>query len=151
MKRILVSLIFLMSVFPVAQSYADDALVKTEAMLVLLAGLSAADPDTAAIVDTLAFFLVPGSADYKNDTQRNIAYLGLGALAFYNYDAEDNGYSEETIFAVNLLVFNIVLAGQLFGFNDGRGNFMDVEEPGGAFGFQLTPTGVPEVQWRYRF
>lgn len=150
MKRILVSLIFLMSLFSVAQSHATEP-VKTEAMLILLAGFSAVEPDTAAIVDTLAFFLVPSSSEYKNDTQRNIAYAGLGALALYNYDAEDNGYSEETIFAVNLLVFNIVLAGELFGLNDGTNNFMDVEEPGGSFNFQLTPTGTPGINWRYRF
>lgn len=140
-----------MSVFPVTQSHADDALVKTEAMLILLAGLSAKDPETAAAVDVLALLLVPSSTEYKTDTQRTIAYVGLGALAFYNYDAEDNDYSEETIFAVNLLVFNIVLAGELFGFNDNTSNFMDVEEPGGSFNFQLTPTGAPEVNWQYRF
>ena len=151
MKRILISLILLMSVLPVAQSHADDALVRTEAMLILLAGFSATEPETAAAIDLVALLLVPSSSEYKNDTQRAIAYAGLTALAFYNYDAEDNDYSEESIFAVNLLVFNIVLAGELFGFNDDSNNFIDVEEPGGSFGFQLTPRGGPGVSWRYRF
>ena len=150
MKRVLVSLIFIMSVLPVSQSHATEP-EKTEAMLILLAAFSATEPDTAAVIDVLALALVPSSTEYKTDTQRYIAYAGLSALAFYNYEAEDNDYSEETIFAVNLLVFNIVLAGELFGFNDDTSNFMDVEEPGGTFNFQLTPTGTPEVSWRYRF
>ena len=150
MKRVLISLILLMSVLPITESHATEP-IKTEAMLILLAGFSATDPDTAAVIDVLALALVPSSTEYKTNTQRYIAYAGLGALAFYNYDAKDNGYSEETICAANLLVFNIVLAGELFGFNDGASNFTDVEEPGGTFNFQLTPTGGPEINWQYRF
>jgi len=150
MKRILVSLIFLMSVLPIAQAYAIEP-IKTEAMLVLMAGVSAAKPDSAAILDVLALALVPSSPEYKNDTQRYIAYAGLSTLTYYNYKAKDNGYSKKEIFTVNLLIFNIVLAGELFGVNDNTNKFIDVEKPGGALNFQLTPTGVPELSWRYRF
>ena len=149
MKRVLLSLIFLMSVFPVTESHATEP-IKTEAMLILMAAFSAKEPDTAAVIDVLALALVPSSAEYKTDTQRYIAYAGLSALAFYNYEAEDNGYSEDTIFAVNLVIFNIVLAGELFGLNDGTSDFTNVEEPGGSFNFQVTPKGTPEVSWRYR-
>ena len=150
MKRTLVGLILLLSFLPVAESQASD-FFKQEAMLVLLAAASAEEPEIAAAVDALALLTIPGSPEYQTDTQRIIAYVGLGTLALYNYEAEDEGYPEKDIFAVNLVVFNIVLAGQLFGLNDSSNNFSDIEAPRSSFNFQLSREGGPRFSWQIGF
>ena len=150
MKRIFVHFVLLLCLLTVAELQAND-FVKQEAMLILLAAASAEEPELAAAIDALVLITIPGSPEYKTDTQRLIAYVGLGALALYNYEAEDQDYPEKDIFAVNLVVFNIVLAGQLFGLNDGSVNFRDVEAAGSSFNFQLSREGVPGFNWKIGF
>ena len=150
MKRILVSLFLLLSLLPFAQTSANN-FIQQEAMLLLLAAVSAEEPEIAATVDALALLTISGSSDYQTDTQRIIAYVGLGALAIYNYEAEDEDYSKKDIFAVNFVVFNIVLAGQLFGLNDSTGNFRDADASGSSFNFGLSQEGDPRVNWLIKF
>jgi len=150
MKKILFSFVLLLSVLPCAQSQTREP-IKTEAMLILMSAASAQEPEVAAAVNVLALLLVPTSNEYQTDMQRGIAYAGLGALAFYNYDAEEDGRSKEDIFWTNLVVFNIVLAGELFGSSDTENKFNESEKPGGSFNFQLSPSGTTEVTWQYRF
>ena len=150
MKRILVRLILLLSFLPLAELQANE-FFKQEVMLVLLAAASAEEPEIAAAFDALALLTIPTSTDFKTDTQRIIAYVGLSALALYNYEAEDEGYTEKDIFEVNLVVFNIVMAGQLFGLNDNSNNFRDIEAPRSSFDFQLSPKGEPSFNWQIGF
>lgn len=117
----------------------------------LMAGISAKEPQAAAAIDVLAFMAVPGAEEYQTDWERTIAYIGLGALAFYNYDAEDDGRSEEEIFNTNLIVFNIILAGHLFGSDERASNLVDVEESSSKFNLQLTPNGGPRASWQFSF
>ena len=152
MKRILVRLILLLSFLPVAESQAQASdFIKQEAMLVLLAAASAEEPEIAAFADALVLLTIPTSTEFKTDTQRIIAYVGLGALALYNYEAEDEDYTEKDIFEVNLVVFNIVLAGELFGLNDNSNNFTDIEAPRSSFDFQLSRKGEPRFNWQIGF
>ena len=150
MKKILFSLVLLASISSFTQSHAVEP-IKTEAMLILLAAVSAEDPEVAAVVDVLGLLLVPSSPEYQTDTQRTIAYIGLATLAVYNHDAKDEERSKEDIFAVNLVVFNIILAGELFGLNDSSSNYNHVEEAGSTFNFQLSTEGAPRLNWHYRF
>lgn len=150
MQRLLVCLILLMPGFPFAESHAKNFLA-TEAGLVLLAAASAEEPELAAAVDALVLFTIPVSPEFKTDTQRIIAYIGMGSLALYNYEAKDEGYSKDAIFKTNLVVFNIVLAADLFGLNDGSTNFSEVENPGSSFNFQLAGEGETRLNWQYRF
>lgn len=120
-------------------------------MLILMAGVSAKQPEAAAVVDTLALLAIPNAPEYKSEWERTIAYIGLGALALYNYDAEDEGRSEEQIFNTNLVVFNIILARQLFGPGDDQSSLTDREQPASIFSFQLSPGGGPKASWQYSF
>lgn len=150
MKRILGCLLLLLSILPFAESHANSFLA-TEAGLVLLAAVSAEEPEIAAAVDALVLLTISTSPEFPTVTQKIIAYIGLGALALYNAEAEDEGYSKDDIFTTNLVVFNIVLAGELFGFNDSSNNFSDTEETGSSFNFQLSGKGEPGFNWQYRF
>ena len=150
MQRILVCLILLMPVFPFSESRAANFLA-TEAGLVLLAAASAEEPELAAAVDALVLFTIPVSPEFQTDTQRIIAYIGIGALALYNYEAKDEGYTRDDIFKTNLVVFNIVLAADLSGLNDGSTNLSEVENPDSSFNFQLSREGEPRLNWQYRF
>lgn len=126
--------------------------VTQEVMLILMAGISAKEPEVAAAVDLLAMLAVPNAPEYKTDTQRTIAYIGLGALTLYNYEAEDEGRTEEDIFKTNLVVFNIILAAELFGLNDnGASAFNDSESDRSKFNLQVTPEGTTRFNWQYRF
>jgi hypothetical protein len=120
-------------------------------MLVLMAGVSAKQPEAAAVIDLLALLSIPNAPEYKTEWERTVAYIGLGALALYNYDAEDEGRSEEKIFTTNLVVFNIILAGQLFGLSDDSSSLIEREEPASIFSFQLSPGGGPRASWQYSF
>ena len=150
MKRTFVRFVLLLPLLTVTELHANE-FVKQEAMLILLAAASAEEPEIAAAIDALVLLTIPGSTEFKTDTQRLIAFAGIGALALYNYEAEDQDYSEKDIFAVNLVVFNIVLAGQLLGLNDRSVYLRDVDAPGSSFDFQLSREGVPEFNWKIGF
>ncbi len=150
MRRLLICLILLMPFFPLEETRANNFLA-TEAGLVLIAAASAEEPELAAAVDALVLLTIPVSPEFKTDTQRIIAYIGMGALALYNYEAEDEGYTKDDIFETNLVVLNIVIAAELFGLNDSSNNFNDIEESGSSFDFQLSPEGESRVVWQYRF
>lgn len=150
MKKLQACVILLLVILPFTESRASS-FIKTEAMLVVLAGISAAEPETAAVVDGLLVLSVPSSPDYHTNTQRAIAFVGFTGLALYNYDAEDEGYTEEEIFTVNLVVFNIIMASELFGLNDRYNGFKEVDKPASSFGFQLSRQGKPSFNWQYQF
>ncbi len=150
MKRIMGYLILLLSILPFTESNADSFVV-TEAKLLLLAAASAKEPEGAAAVDALVLFTIPTSPEFPSATQKAIAYAGLGALALYNYRAKDEGYTEDDIFKTNLVMFNIVLAGDFLGFNDSASKFDAFEEIGSSFNFQLSRAGEPRFNWRYQF
>ncbi|MCP4431707.1 MAG: hypothetical protein GY806_12065 [Gammaproteobacteria bacterium] len=150
MKKLLICCAFIISQICTANLSANE-FIKTEAILVLMAGISAKEPEAAAAVDALAMLSVPNSPDYKTELEQTIAYIGLGALAFYNYDAEEDGRTEEEIFNTNLIVFNIVLAGQLFGLSDSSSRLVGAEERSSTFSFQLSPYGGPRASWEYSF
>ncbi len=150
MRRLLVCLILLIPVLPLEETHANKFLA-TEAGLVLIAAASAEEPELAAAVDALVLLTIPASPEFKTETQQTIAYIGMGALALYNYEAEDEGYSKDEIFSTNLVVLNIVIAAELFGLNDGKNNFSDIEGSGASFNFQLSPEGESRFVWQYRF
>jgi hypothetical protein len=150
MKKLLICCAIIMSQLLTASASANNFL-KTEAMLVLMAGVSAKQPEAAAVIDLLALLSIPNAPEYKTEWERTVAYIGLGALALYNYDAEDEGRSEEKIFTTNLVVFNIILAGQLFGLSDDSSSLIEREEPASIFSFQLSPGGGPRASWQYSF
>ncbi len=150
MIKLKACVILLLAILPFTESRANS-FIKTEAMLVVLAGISAAEPETAAAVDGLLVLSVPSSPDYQSTTQRAIAFVGFTALALYNYDAEDEGYTEEDIFTVNLVVFNIVMASELFGLNDRGNSFIEIDKPASSFAFQLSRQGQPSFNWQYQF
>ena len=150
MKKLQACVILLVAILPFTESRASS-FIKTEAMLVVLAGISAAEPETAAVVDGLLVLSVPSSPEYQTNTQRVIAFVGFTALALYNSDAEDEGYTEEDIFAVNLVVFNIVMASELFGLNDRYNSFKEIDKPASSFAFQLSRQGRPGFNWQYQF
>lgn len=150
MKRFLICCLIMLLQVTTTTAGANE-FIKQEAMLVLLAGISAKEPELAAGVDILALLAVPNAPEYKTELERSIAYIGLAALAFYNYDAEDDGRTEEEIFNTNLVVFNIILAGHLFGSEDRGSNLFDREEPASRFNLQLTPNGGPRANWQYSF
>lgn len=150
MKKLQACVILLLAISPFTESRASN-FIQTEAMLVVLAGISAAEPETAAVVDALLVMSVPSTPEYQTTTQRTIAFVGFTALALYNYDAEDEGYTEEDIFAVNLVVFNIIMASELFGLNDRNNSFKEIDKPASSFAFQLSRQGEPRVNWQYQF
>ena len=150
MKKLLLSCLIILSQLLTVNAFANNFL-KTEAMLVLMAGVSAKQPEAAAVIDTLALLSIPNAPEYKTDWERTVAYIGLGALALYNYDAEDEERSEEDIFTTNLVVFNIILAGQLFGLSDDSSGLIERGQPASVFSFQLTPEGRPAATWQYSF
>lgn len=150
MKKLLVCCVIIMSQILTASASANDFL-KTEAMLILMAGVSAKQPEAAAVIDALAMLSIPNAPEYKTEWERTVAYIGLGALALYNYDAEDEGRSEEQIFNTNLVVFNIILAGQLFGLSDDSSSANERGQPNSIFNFQLSPNGRPRASWQYSF
>ena len=150
MKKLLLSCLIILSQLLTVNAFANNFL-KTEAMLVLMAGVSAKQPEAAAVIDTLALLSIPNAPEYKTDWERTVAYIGLGALALYNYDAEDEERSEEDIFTTNLVVFNIILAGQLFGLSDDSPGLKKRGQPASVFSFQLTPEGGPAATWQYSF
>ena len=150
MKKFLICCAIIMSQLLTASVSANDFL-KTEAMLVLMAGVSAKQPEAAAVIDALAMLSIPNAPEYKTAWEQTVAYIGLGALALYNYDAEDEGRSEEEIFNTNLVMFNIILAGQLFGLSDDSSSLIESEQPSSIFKVQLRPNGRPGVSWQYSF
>lgn len=150
MKKSLVSLLLLLSAFTFADSHANE-FAKKEAMLVLLAGISASNPQAAAVVDLLAFFAVPTAPEYKTDTQKIIAYVGLGVLTLYNNEAHKESYEKEDIFAVNLVLFNIILGADLLGLNDSAQSNLDGVEQSSQLNLQFSGAGDPSLVWQYRF
>ncbi|MDH5356386.1 MAG: hypothetical protein OEY09_18230 [Gammaproteobacteria bacterium] len=150
MKKFQACVILLLAILPFTESRANS-FMKTEAMLIALAGISAVEPETAAVVDALLVMSVSSSPEYQTNTQRTIAFFGFTALALYNHDAEDEGYTEEEIFTVNLVVFNIVMASELSGLNDRYNNFKEVDKSASSFGFQLSRQGQPGFSWQYQF
>ncbi len=125
--------------------------LETEGIVILLAGVSASNPEIAAVVDTLVFFAVPNSPEYKTVAEQYIAYVGLGALAIYNYNAPDDDRSKEDIFTVNLVVFNIVLASEIFGSSQYSSNHSDYKDQSASLNFQVSREGEPRIMWEYRF
>ncbi|NNE62695.1 MAG: hypothetical protein HKN34_01305 [Gammaproteobacteria bacterium] len=150
MKKLLICCVIIISQLMTANVSANDFL-KTEAMLVLMAGISAKQPEAAAVIDALAMLSIPNAPEYKTAWEQTVAYIGLGALALYNYDAEDEGRSEEEIFNTNLVVFNIILAGQLFGLSDDSSSLIERQQSSSTFNFQLSPHGLPRASWQYSF
>ena len=150
MKRILISLILVVAVGAPGKVLALDV-VRTEAMLALLAGASAANPEVAAAVDVLVFLSVPNSPGFKTPTQKTIAYLGMGALALYNYEADEEDHSREDLFVANFVVFNLVIASELLGLNEPPDPYSDFQKPSSSFGIELTPELNPGLVWQYRF
>lgn len=150
MKKLLICCAFLLSQLFTVNASANE-FVKQEAMLILMAGISAKEPELAAAVDVLALLAIPGAPEYKTELERSIAYVGLAALAYYNYEAEEDGRSEEEIFNTNLVVFNIILAGQLFRSDDSGSNLVEGKKPASRFNLQLTPDGGPRASWQFSF
>lgn len=150
MKKILICCAIILSQVFTGNAAANE-FAKQEAMLILMAGISAKQPELAAAVDVLALLAVPSAPEYQTDWERTVAYVGLTALALYNYDAEDEDRSEEEIFNTNFVMFNIILAGYLFGSDDSASSLIERDQPASRFNLQLSPDGGPRASWRYSF
>lgn len=133
-----------------AQTQTNSFLQK-ETILIIFSAVSAKNPEPAAAIDLLGMLLVPQSPEYPSPVEKYIAMVGLGALSYYNYNADVDKRSEKDIFWTNLIVFNAILARDLFGAPASTLNFNEELKPKASFNFLVSPAGESRFVWGFNF
>jgi hypothetical protein len=152
MTRKLIKNIFILIIFACAitQVHANSFLQK-ESILIIFSVVSAKNPEPAAAIDLLGMLSVPQSPEYRTPTEKYIAMVGLGALSYYNYNADEDQRTEKEIFWTNLIVFNAILARDLFGAPASTLSFKEEIKPKSSFNFQVSPSGESRFVWGFKF
>ncbi len=122
-----------------------------EAGVVLLSGLAAIEPEAAGILLLLAapFNYLAMEGDPKaSQGERVLVAFTTVSLALYNYSVDEAENSEEDIFLVNFVVWNLMLFAT---------NLHEVEyaaegtTAGSTFSIQTDTDKNPYLFWNYRF
>jgi hypothetical protein len=141
----------LISILLIASTAQANSFMQKESILIIFSAVSAKNPEPAAIIDLLGMLSVPQSPEYRTATEKYIAMVGLGALSYYNYSADEDNRTEKEIFWTNMLVFNAILFRDLFGPPASTLTFKEEFKPKSSFNFQVSPSGESRLVWGFKF